>query len=108
MILWIIPEGTYVEPAPDWKANSTDDEPPDLLVKLDSIAQLSGDLWQLSPSVFVLATAIGETPVAPPGALFRCLVCDHNELEQAENSLYCPNCGRHWNYENGIYDFRLN
>lgn len=82
--------------------------PLDLLVKLDSIAQLSGDLWQLSPSVFVLATAIGETPVAPPGALFRCLVCDHSELEQAENSLYCPNCSRHWNYENGIYDFRLN
>jgi HlyD family secretion protein len=36
MILWIIPEGTYVEPAPDWKPTTPDEEPPDLLVKLDS------------------------------------------------------------------------
>jgi HlyD family secretion protein len=36
MILWIIPEGTYVEPAPDWEPREPDEEPPDLLVKLDS------------------------------------------------------------------------
>jgi SAM-dependent methyltransferase len=82
--------------------------PLDMLVKLDSIAQLSGNLWQLSPSVFVLASAIGETPIAPPGALFRCLVCDHYDLVQSDDSLLCPNCGHHWNYENGIFDFRLN
>jgi ubiquinone/menaquinone biosynthesis C-methylase UbiE len=82
--------------------------PLDLLVKLDSLAQLSGNLWQLSPSVFVLASAIGETPIAPAGILFRCLVCDHHDLKQAGDSLLCANCGHHWNYENGIYDFRLN
>ncbi len=36
MILWIIPEGTYVEPAPDWEPSEPGEEPPDLLVKLDS------------------------------------------------------------------------
>lgn len=36
MILWIVPEGTYVEPAPDWEPTAPDEEPPDLLVKLDS------------------------------------------------------------------------
>ena len=81
--------------------------PLDMLVKLDSIAQLSGNWWQLSPSVFVSASAVGDTAIAPPGALFRCLVCDHNQLEQTDDSLICPNCRYHWNYENGIYDFRL-
>ncbi len=38
MILWIIPEGTYVEPVPDWKPEQPGEEPPDLLVKLDSSA----------------------------------------------------------------------
>lgn len=36
MIIWIIPEGTYVEPVPDWKPKEPGEEPPDLLVKLDS------------------------------------------------------------------------
>jgi Zn finger protein HypA/HybF involved in hydrogenase expression len=81
--------------------------PLDMLVKLDSLAQLSGDLWQLSPSVFVLAEAAGETPVAPPGALFRCLVCGHDKLEQLDASLHCPSCDHHWSFENGIYDFRM-
>lgn len=38
MIIWIIPEGTYVEPAPDWKPSEPGEEPPDLLVKLDASA----------------------------------------------------------------------
>ena len=38
MIIWIIPEGTYVEPAPDWEPSEPGEEPPDLLVKLDSSA----------------------------------------------------------------------
>ncbi len=81
--------------------------PLDMLVKLDSIAQLSGNLWQLSPSVFVSSKAVGDTAIAPPGALFRCLVCDHDNLEQTDGGLICPNCHQHWGYENGIYDFRL-
>jgi HlyD family secretion protein len=37
MILWVIPEGTYVTPDPDWKQEDhPGEEPPDLLVRLDS------------------------------------------------------------------------
>ena len=38
MILWLIPEGSNVEPAPDWVPNQdpSSTDPPDLLVKLDS------------------------------------------------------------------------
>jgi ubiquinone/menaquinone biosynthesis C-methylase UbiE len=81
--------------------------PLDMLVSLDSMAQLSGNWWQLSPSVFVLSRAAGETPSAPPGALFRCLICGYGELEQLDSSLRCLNCDHQWRYENGIYDFRL-
>jgi multidrug resistance efflux pump len=37
-ILWLVPEGTAVEPAPDWEPDQDRSivEPPDLLVKLDS------------------------------------------------------------------------
>jgi Zn finger protein HypA/HybF involved in hydrogenase expression len=81
--------------------------PLDVLVKLDSLAQLSGDWWQLSPSVFVLAGAVGSTPVAAPGELFRCLACDYFPLQHLTESITCPSCGHKWLFEDGIYDFRL-
>lgn len=77
-----------------------------MLVSLDSIAQLSGDWWQLSPSVFVLTKAIGDTPVATEGEYFRCPDCGHSPLPQSVDPITCPNCGRRWRFENGIYDFR--
>jgi ubiquinone/menaquinone biosynthesis C-methylase UbiE len=81
--------------------------PLDVLVKLDSLVQLSGDWWQLSPSVFVLANALGNTPVSAPGELFRCLACEHFPLQHGAESITCPNCGHQWIFEDGIYDFRL-
>ena len=46
-ILYIVPEGTYVTPVPDWEPENPDDpeEPPDLLVRLDSSA-LESELTQ--------------------------------------------------------------
>ncbi len=76
-----------------------------LLVQMDSLAQLSGDLWQLSPSVFVRCTARGETPLAAPGAFFRCPACAA-PLPVSEGSPACPSCGKTWPFEDGIYDFR--
>jgi ubiquinone/menaquinone biosynthesis C-methylase UbiE len=81
--------------------------PLDLLVRLDGIAQLTGDWWQLSPSVFVSSTASGDSPVATPGELFRCLVCNNSDFESSQDRLTCRSCGHAWNSENGIYDFRL-
>ena len=81
--------------------------PLDVLVRLDSIAQLTGDWCQLSPSVFVLALAEGNTPIAPPGAIFRCLSCGHYPLEHQGTPLTCPSCEHEWPFEDGIYDFRV-
>lgn len=76
-----------------------------LLVWMDSWAQLSGNWWQLSPSVFVRAQAAGQTPVAAVGAFFRCPVCQQ-DLPEVKVDLVCPACGRCWPYQDGIYDFR--
>jgi SAM-dependent methyltransferase len=82
--------------------------PTGLLVALDSLAQLTGNWWQLSPSVFVdvVHPAHGETAV--PGTFFACPTCK-TALEDVENgSLTCPNsaCGQQWHFENGLYDFK--
>ena len=80
--------------------------PDKLLVSMDSLAQLTGDWWQLSPSVFVRSRAAGESPTAPPGEMFRCPECSHFPLEQHTDSLICGSCSSHWGIQDGIYDFR--
>ena len=80
--------------------------PTRLLVAMDSIAQLSGDLWQLTPSVFVRSTAVGDTPIPVPDELFRCTICGHSPLVESPDFTTCPSCGRQWAVRDGIYDFR--
>jgi len=76
------------------------------LVALDSIAQLSGDYWQLSPSVFIRAQTTASGLVAAPAAFFRCPECGAYPLEEKEGWLPCLACGRGWQVHDGIYDFR--
>ncbi len=83
--------------------------PTSLLVSLDSLFQWTGGLWQLTPSVFVKAVALGGTPHARPRdvlGLFKCPACGHAPLRQMEGLLDCPHCGRQWLTRDGIYDFR--
>ena len=88
--------------------------PTNLLVRMDSLAQLTGDWWQLTPSVFVRSRAVGETvpwgsggaPGREPGELFRCPECGHSPLKKLEDLLVCESCTRKWGVEDGIYDFR--
>lgn len=80
--------------------------PLELLVKMDALAQWTGDWWQLTPSVFVKAQAIGDTPLAPPGAFFRCPECEAEALDEQVDALACRACGRQWRFSGGIYDFR--
>ena len=78
-----------------------------LLVTLDSLAQWSGDLCQLSPSVFVRTQAVGETTKAAAGQFFRCPACGNSPLETSSASLDCSACGRQWPIQDGIHDFRV-
>ncbi len=78
-----------------------------LLVGMDSLAQLTGGWWQLSPSVFTRNRAVGETALAAEGALFRCPACG-SPLDDTPPTINCPSCGRRYPVEGGIYDFRLN
>jgi ubiquinone/menaquinone biosynthesis C-methylase UbiE len=78
-----------------------------LLVTLDSLAQWSGDLCQLSPSVFVRTQAVGDTTKAAAGQFFRCPACGNSPLETSSASLDCSACGRQWPIQDGIHDFRV-
>ena len=80
--------------------------PVKLLVKMDSIAQLTGNLWQLTPSVFLKAHALGHTPIATEGHFFRCPQCSGIELTEIPTKLVCTSCSREWPICDGIYNFR--
>ncbi|MGW8224990.1 MAG: class I SAM-dependent methyltransferase [Anaerolineales bacterium] len=82
--------------------------PLDILVKMDGLAQLTGNWWQFTPSVFVASSATGKTPITPPDEMFRCLICDQSDFDASPAALVCRACGHEWLFKNGIYDFRLN
>ncbi len=82
--------------------------PESLLVSLDSLAQLTGDAWQLSPSVFARCRAVGGSVAQPGGGfVFRCPACGHAPLPDTPPLLTCPACAREYTAEGGIYDFRI-
>ncbi len=80
--------------------------PLSVLVYLDSCFQLTGDLWQLTPSVFV-KTRTGEGPQSPDAGFFQCPKCGCVELDNESSALVCTKCETQWPYVNGIYDFRI-
>jgi SAM-dependent methyltransferase len=80
--------------------------PTGVLVAMDSVAQLTGDLWQLSPSVFIRSEAIGEDGTAPEGAFWRCPACGGFELAEGGGRLLCRGCEAQWGIIDGVYDFK--
>jgi ubiquinone/menaquinone biosynthesis C-methylase UbiE len=78
-----------------------------LLVRMDALAQLTGNWWQVTPSVFLRAQAQGETPKASPGSFFRCPDCGHFPLPERPDKIQCPACGKDYELRKGIYDFRV-
>jgi hypothetical protein len=76
------------------------------LVRMDALAQRTGNWWQLSPSVFLRARAGGDTPPASPGLMFRCPACEHYPLVETSSACECNYCGRSWPIKDGIYIFR--
>jgi SAM-dependent methyltransferase len=80
--------------------------PTGALVALDSLAQWTGGLWQLSPSVFVRSRAVGPDGDAPAGAFWRCPACGSLSVEETDEGLRCVGCGARWARRNGVYDFK--
>lgn len=81
--------------------------PTRLLVALDALAQWTGNWWQLTPSVFVRNTAVGDVPPAvEEGAFWRCPACRSLDLMEANHVLTCHNCGMRWAKVEGVYDFK--
>lgn len=79
-----------------------------LLVKLDALAQRTGNWWQLSPSVFVHSDHPTTGTTAEPGTFFACPVCQTPLGSVVDNVLACPNlaCSRRWRVTDGLYDFK--
>jgi len=83
--------------------------PTGILVALDSLAQWTGSLWQLTPSVFVKAGLGGERSGAVPKDVirwFKCPSCGKSSFESQKERLECLSCGSQWAVKDGIYDFR--
>jgi ubiquinone/menaquinone biosynthesis C-methylase UbiE len=79
--------------------------PHSLLVGADKLLQPTGRIWQVSPSIFTLSQAKNNA-AASPGSFFQCPAC-HTSLPENDTSITCPGCQRIWQYEDGIYDFRI-
>lgn len=82
--------------------------PTSLLVAVDAAAQLTGDLWQVTPSVFVHSHHSHINDPAAPDTFFACPTCQ-TPLGAPENGrIPCPNpaCNHIWTITDGLYDFK--
>lgn len=87
--------------------------PTSWLVALDSIAQPTGNWWQLTPSIFLQAGPQKPDAFSPPTGFFRCPVCRADKFSritqpkgEAGELLVCRGCQRRWTFRDGIYDFK--
>lgn len=85
--------------------------PTKILTAADGIAQNTGNLWQLTPSLFLQAQATKPpAPVTDP--LFRCPHCHRPTLVASAQPtvrhliLTCHTCATKWGVRDGIYDFK--
>lgn len=79
--------------------------PTKVLVALDALIQPTGGLWQLSPSVFVRSHAAADKPAADTGVFFCCPECGAPLGAPPQAEFHCS-CGKHWQREGAIYNFR--
>jgi ubiquinone/menaquinone biosynthesis C-methylase UbiE len=79
--------------------------PTRLLAGLDGLFQSTGPLFQLTPSVFIRATAEGADVDLPVKGFFKCLNCGMM-LTYSDGDVHCPRCHKVWRKRKGIFDFR--
>jgi ubiquinone/menaquinone biosynthesis C-methylase UbiE len=77
-----------------------------LLVGLDSLLQWTGEWVQVTPSVFIRASAQGSNPYAEGDAIFQCPRCQ-GAIPGKGHDMTCKSCGSLYEYRDGIYDFRV-
>ena len=77
-----------------------------LLVGLDSLLQMTGDVAQVSPSVFIRCQAADEGSPQEREDIFQCPRCQ-GVIPGRDHDMSCKNCGSIWEYRDGIYDFRI-
>lgn len=75
------------------------------MVAMDSLFSLTGNWWQLTPSVFTRNRALRQKP--PAMGFFCCPACGSERIVETEERLTCEQCRRNYPISNGIYDFRL-
>ena len=80
--------------------------PAGALAALDGLLQPTGELFQVTPSVFIGAKAQGQSAIATAGSFFKCPECAHSPLEEHPDFLSCPACGRKYAFRDGIYNFK--
>ena len=82
--------------------------PTQLLVSLDSLAQWTGGLWQLTPSVFMKNRSPVAGEPAEEGQFFACPQCFEPLSELRGDLLACKNssCAKVWSFVDGIYNFK--
>ena len=79
--------------------------PVGLLAWLDSIASLTGNWWQITPSVFLKTQCNSDGKTAMGDQFFACPACGA-PLKDTPPKLKCT-CGKSYPVKDGIYDFRL-
>lgn len=79
-----------------------------MLVWLDSWAQWTGYLYQLSPSVMLPNRKSFRGETAVPGTFFACPKCQTTLGGVEDDRLICPNsgCAQQWQVVDGLYDFK--
>ncbi len=82
--------------------------PTGLLVALDRLASTTGNLVQVTPSVFVRSDTGNNGATAPADQFFRCPACGSVAVTETESSVDCnaDACGKQWPIKDGIYDFK--
>lgn len=80
--------------------------PHKFLVSLDAALQPLGRVGNFTPSVFTRLRSRGSSPKPGPDQFFACPICGCG-LPESGASQTCPECGHLWEYEDGIYEFRI-
>lgn len=88
----------------DWFKNHVEH---DRLVKWDASLQDNKLFKGYTPSIFTLNRSVGASEKPAPGSFFACPVCSH-PLPEVKQTQICPGCSHEWQYDQGIYEFRIN